>query len=258
VNIFPTNETSSKHKLYTQLAWIYDLIYPSIFNYQEQYNIIKESLQHYGIHSILEAMCGTGHLMRILESEAYSVTGLDLSQDMLDLARRRVKGDLLLQDVRDIQTEDRFDAVVCLGRGFTYMTTDMDVMKALRCLHRILEPDGILLLDNMRDRMFDPRGHSDWQEAVYEFDDVIIKRRRRNSMFDEENRTWRVDWVYEIKNSDETHEVKDKAVLRQFRWEQLKEQLQDSGFRDPQIIDEKSFTVLAQALRGTSRARACS
>ena len=70
-------------------------------------------------------------------------------------------------------------------------------------------------------------------------------------MFDEENRTWRVDWVYEIKNSDETHEVKDKAVLRQFRWEQLKEQLQDSGFRDPQIIDEKSFTVLAQALRGT-------
>ena len=185
--------------------------------------------------------------MQILECQGYSVTGLDINQDMLDFARRRVKGDLLLQDVRDIQTDDRFNAVVCLGRGFTYMTTDIDVMRALRCFHRVLEPDGILLMDNMRDRMFDPRGHSDWQEAVYEFDDFIIKRRHRNSMFDEENRTWRVDWVYEIRNSHEAHVVKDWAVLRQFRWEQLGEQLQEAGFGAPQIIDEKSFTILARA-----------
>ena len=57
--------------------------------------------------------------MQILEEKGYRVTGLDLSSDMLDIARTRVKGNLIHQDMREIHLNERFDSVICFGGSFT-------------------------------------------------------------------------------------------------------------------------------------------
>jgi len=246
VNTFPTETDSSLHKLYTDLSWVYDLIYLRIFDYEAQYKLIESSLQKKDVETILEVGCGSGHLMTILEEKGYKVTGLDLSHQMLEIARNNVKGELIKQDMRNIKTERCFDAIVCLGRAFTYMTTNEDVREALRSFYNNLKAGGILLFDNFEERMFHPMGHSEWQENVHEFDDVRIIRRYRNRDYDPDYLTWHVDWEYIIEKDEKRQFIEDHSVLRQFRWHEMKQELVDTGFKNPRIIDESSFTVIAE------------
>ena len=246
MNTFPTETDSSLHRLYTDLSWVYDLIYLRIFDYEQQYKLIEESLLKHEVKSILEVGCGSGHLMKILEEKEYQVTGLDLSQQMLEIAATRVKGRLIHQDMRDIKLDQPFDAVVSLGRAFTYMSTEDDVRKTLSSFHHALKPSGVVLFDNFEERMFHPMGHSEWQENVHEFDDVRIIRRYRNRDYDPDYLTWHVDWVYIIEKDEDTQTIEDHSVLRQFRWHELKQELLDAGFKNSRIIDEQSFTVLAE------------
>jgi ubiquinone/menaquinone biosynthesis C-methylase UbiE len=246
VNTFPTETDSSLHKLYTDLSWVYDLIYLRIFDYEEQYKLIKSSLQKNDVETILEVGCGSGYLMTILEEKGYKVTGLDLSHHMLEIARKKVKGELIKQDMRNIKTERLFDAIVCLGRAFTYMSTNEDASLALKSFYNNLEDGGILLFDNFEERMFHPEGHFDWQETIYDYDDLRIIRRYKNRDYDPEYLTWIVDWEYIIEKDEKRQFIEDHAKLRQFRWHELKQELLDAGFKNPRIIDEPSFTVIAE------------
>jgi len=101
---------------------VYDAIYPQIFDYNAVYSVLKPVFEENHVRTILEVACGTGRLMAILESEGYNVTGVDLSGEMLALARPRVKGALIQGDMRELDFSGEFDAVLCLGSSFTYMS----------------------------------------------------------------------------------------------------------------------------------------
>jgi len=66
----------------------------------------------------LKVGCGTGRLMAIMEENGYEVAGLDLSPEMLKIAKTRCRGELLRQDMREIRVSETFDALLCLGSGF--------------------------------------------------------------------------------------------------------------------------------------------
>jgi ubiquinone/menaquinone biosynthesis C-methylase UbiE len=133
---------TGKHKLYYELAWIYDKYYERKFDYRNFYDVIAPHLEENKVINILDVACGAGHLIHILEEYVYRCTGIDLSDDMLSLARNRVKGKLLRQDIRRIKLKEQFDAVTCLGSAFTYMQTHMDVVQALRGFYRCIKDGG--------------------------------------------------------------------------------------------------------------------
>lgn len=90
----------------------------------------------------LDAGMGGGRLVEALDRGGWRVTGIDLSQVMVDLARRRVPGlaeSLLVAPVERLPFEDgAFDAVTALG----VLEFTEDVSIALRELARVLRPDG--------------------------------------------------------------------------------------------------------------------
>jgi len=96
------------------------------------------------VRTLLDVGCGAGKNLAYFAKEL-EVTGLDLSEDMLDLARRAVPGaELVRGDMRDFDLGRRFD-VVHLNDALPHLTRREELHQAFECAARHLEPGGVLL-----------------------------------------------------------------------------------------------------------------
>jgi SAM-dependent methyltransferase len=94
-----------------------------------------------GAGRLLDLGCGGGGFAAILAEQGWQVTGVDISEDQLRLARSRGV-ETVLADARELPFADAsFDAAVSV---FTH--TDMDDFAgALRELARVLRPGGVFV-----------------------------------------------------------------------------------------------------------------
>lgn len=238
--------SGSQHKLYKELAWLYDRIYHRIFSYRDMFDLIDSFLRPHGCKRILEVACGTGRLMEILEENGYDVTGLDLSREMLDIARKRCKGELLRQDMRDIRVEKPFDALICVGGSFEYMLTDEDVIRALKGFNRALRRGGVLVFDSFDTEKSRQHDFGEWREAVFEYDDMKITRLSRSSDYIARESTWAVEWEYIIEKGEERRMIKDQTRLRSFDRDQIKGMLENNGFRVINVVKDGRLVFQAE------------
>jgi len=68
---------------------------------------------------------------------------------MIKIAKKvEPKAKFVQGDMRNIKLKDKFDAILITGRSFTYLTTNDDVMKTLKSIHKRLKKNGFLIFDN--------------------------------------------------------------------------------------------------------------
>lgn len=105
---------------------------------------------------VLELGCGTGRLLLPLCERGLAVTGVDLSGDMLALARGKTRSLPLKERARlvqdDIRTLDElgaevFDLAISAINSFMHLETLPDQRSALRAVARHLRPGGLLIAD---------------------------------------------------------------------------------------------------------------
>lgn len=101
---------------------------------------------------VLDLCCGPGRHSVLLAKRGHKVTGLDLSQPYLDLARRaatesKVAFDTVLADMREIPFNDYFDAAINMYSSFGYLESEAEDLKVLESISRSLKRGGRLLLD---------------------------------------------------------------------------------------------------------------
>lgn len=107
---------------------------------------------------ILELMCGTGRVLLPLARDGYRLTGIDVSPQLLNLARRKLESgrllgqvDLVQADVRELALEGPFALAFAAINSFMHLTETDDQLQVLRQVHTALAPGGLLALD-----MFNP------------------------------------------------------------------------------------------------------
>ena len=183
--------------------------------------------------------------MKILEENGYVVTGLDLSKDMLNIAKTRVRGNLVQQDMREIKLDQKYDAIVCLGSSFTYIQSDTDVEKAVRGFFNHLNDIGVLMFDNFDYDRFNPSQHGEWYEDSQKIDDTTITRRSVSSGWDPETGKWKVDWEWIITDEKGTKTIDDHQTLKTFKFNYLKSKLAAAGFKNIQKIDNNRLLIRA-------------
>lgn len=102
--------------------------------------------------SVLELGCGTGEFSRRLAARAARVVALDLSPEMVRVARDRSRGhgniDFVVADMTSVPLRGaRFDCVASLNT-----LHHVDTVLALRVMRAALRPGGTLLLADILDR----------------------------------------------------------------------------------------------------------
>jgi ubiquinone/menaquinone biosynthesis C-methylase UbiE len=100
----------------------------------------------------LDVACGTGRLLVPWLRAGLDVDGCDISADMLALCRERAEREglspqLYAQPMHALQLPRRYRTIVVCG-GFGLGSTREQDFAALRRFHDLLEPGGLLLLDN--------------------------------------------------------------------------------------------------------------
>ncbi|WP_205516176.1 class I SAM-dependent methyltransferase [Paenibacillus sp. SYP-B3998] len=99
---------------------------------------------------VLDLCCGMGRHSMALAEFGYEVTGVDLSEVLLDEA---VKQDVNKQvkwlrgDMRDVPLEQPYDAVVNLFTSFGYFDEDEQNEKVFHEIHRLLKANGRFIID---------------------------------------------------------------------------------------------------------------
>ena len=134
----------------------YDSLYASK-NYQFECDIIEEAVRRFATSkpvSLLDVGCGTGGHAMEMSRRGYVVTGVDLSQKMLDLALGKSASQLSVHsprwvcgDMRDFETGQQYDLTIMMFAVVGYLTTNIDVLAGLRNIRRHLKPGALLICD---------------------------------------------------------------------------------------------------------------
>lgn len=143
--------------------------YEEIFaNYAEKYDqesftqgtvgevdFIEKEIKQDKNCKILDIGCGTGRHAIELASRGYSVTGVDLSKNMLEKARQKavesgVDIEFKVADARNIIFKEEFDVVIMLCEGaFPLMETDEMNYAILQSAARSLRNNGKLIFTTL-------------------------------------------------------------------------------------------------------------
>jgi SAM-dependent methyltransferase len=122
---------------------------------------------------ILDLCCGQGRHAIELARRGFRVTGFDLSEYLLCLARdcadkAEVACEFVRGDMREIPWDSEFDAVLNLFTAFGYLESDEEDERALQAIRAALRPGGLLLVDHHnreRTSSWLGNGRKDWWEG---------------------------------------------------------------------------------------------
>lgn len=102
--------------------------------------------------SILELGCGNGQLGILLKQAGYDIAGLDLSAEMLSLAKQRqeeagVAFPLFQVDMRNLSSFGKYGAIISFCDTLCYLPTFVDLMSVFEQAYAHLDEEGVFLFD---------------------------------------------------------------------------------------------------------------
>ena len=239
---FSGSETGTGHQgWYRSLATQYSSLYDARRDGRAAAFLHSLFRRFGGIRELLDVACGTFSIDLPLVERGYRVVGRDLSEQMIRVAKRNLRArrftaDVSQGDMRDLSVPHRFDAILCLGTAFNYLSEPADATRALRAFHRHLRPGGLLVLDltnfdawidqdpvNARAEV-DYRARDGTRIAVFAFNE---QRRRR---------TVHVARFLTLVQQGNRIDIRfDEAPMKVWRKDEISRRLRQSGFRPAEV-----------------------
>lgn len=178
---------TKSRRSYTKLAKYYDAIYNNIVDYESQTSYLEKVFHdfHRGrVRSILDIGCGTGNFTLIFAKRGYRTTGIDLSEDMIRVAKgkrrpSKANPEFFRMDMRDIRLNRKYDAATALFGGFGYLLKHEDVLEFFTSVKRSLNKDGLLIFEfwhfsGLRPESSTKNGYTSFVKAKFG-DEIIIR-----------------------------------------------------------------------------------
>lgn len=144
-------------KTFSNYARYYDLLNQQK-DYQKEVDYIISLLNKFAPNAsnMLELGCGTGlHAINLAE-KGYHITGVDQSQDMINIAQERIKtlpnsiSNLLnfnIGDIRNYSNDKSFDVALSLFHVVSYQISNNDLNQSFDTVSKHLKPGGIFIFD---------------------------------------------------------------------------------------------------------------
>lgn len=192
---------------------------------------------------VLALGCGTGRAALPLVEAGCEVTGLDLSEQMLSILRRKAAAlppparerlTVVQGDMAYFAFDRLFGLILAPFRAFQALTDDRDVHSALDCVRRHLRPDGLLILNVFRphddigpDWVYDERVQ--WERMTGDGRRVVKKH--GGDRIDTGRQILYPHFSYEVTEPDgTTYTLRENLALKYYFYDQLKALLLAHGF----------------------------
>ena len=142
-------------KAYTKsFASIYDEVMDNV-PYDLWYKYLIDLLDYYNKkpNKVIDLACGTGNMtFRFAENKNWELSGVDISKDMLEVARAKAKQkninvDFYNDDLRTFSPDDKFDLAFSLFDSLNYILKYEDLKKVFKKTYDFLKDDGIFIFD---------------------------------------------------------------------------------------------------------------
>ncbi|MDY6873983.1 MAG: class I SAM-dependent methyltransferase [Chloroflexota bacterium] len=140
--------------LYDQFAAIYQRGPYLRFSQGLVETVLPDYFEEMGIRpgDHLDVACGEGSLAVAMAGQGFNVTGIDQSEQMIELARARAEAGatdvrFMVDDMRSLPFAGEFDLVTCFFDSLNYMLTVQDLRNAFDGAFHALRPGGYYLFD---------------------------------------------------------------------------------------------------------------
>lgn len=231
---------------YTNFALVYDEFMKNIpYDAWKKQNI--EILKRYGIEDgiVVDLGCGTGVLTESMAMEGYDMIGIDLSEDMLDIAfQKKYEKNLdilyLNQDMREFELYGTCRAIYSRCDSLNYILEYADLVKVFKLVNNYLDPQGIFIFD---------------MNTVYKYEEILgdctIAENSDMGSFIWENTFYKDKYLNEydltlyIRGEDNLYErFEETHIQRAYSKEEILSAIEESGMVCLDIIDADTDTEI--------------
>lgn len=143
---------------YASWAGLYDLMIDWPKRLSGEIPQLEKWLKHREARKVLDTACGSGCHALALAGGGFELTGTDLNEGFLRLAREGAKDlpgeqrplflkwDFSTPMPPRLESRSPFDAILCLGNSFPHLIEDEAVKNALERFRSLLAPGGLALI----------------------------------------------------------------------------------------------------------------
>lgn len=126
--------------------------------------------------TLLDVACGTGLHLKHLQDD-FTCTGIDISKDMLKIARKNTKGITFKHtDMKKMKLNKEYDVITCMLSSIGYLKTQKYLEKTITNFYNHLAKDGLLILEPSHSKSF----YSSGKPSITTYEDKNTKITRIN------------------------------------------------------------------------------
>lgn len=228
-------------EIFQDYAYYYNLFYGDK-NYGKEAETVKYLIEKYAscpVQNILNIGCGTGRHDRELHKLGYCVKGIDLSCQMIEIAKKEEMEGLEFEvgDAGNYRDGKKYDAVCSLFHVISYQNMNDQVLAAFETAAEALKKNGIFVFD----AWYGPGVLTDRPSVrmkKLEDDKNQIIRYANPVMHANENV---VDVCYDVlvmnKESGRVQKIEEVHSMRYFFYPEVKYYLEQMGFELKGCLD---------------------
>lgn len=183
------------------LAKHYDLI--NDFDYDISF-YSKYAKQKNG--EILELACGTARVSLALVKQGFSVTGIDISSEMLEEAKfkaseEKIKIKLSKENIIDFNLKKKFDLILCVHNSFSHINGLENLKLFFKSVRKHLSKDGVFILQVFNPDFYFFTRNPNEKFPLKTYKDPVSKNMielSENNFYDDESQINYMKWYFKI------------------------------------------------------------
>ena len=243
---------SGQDHYYSLVAEYWDLLRGDTSQWSSRPYFLK-LIQIYG-EPALDVACGTGRLLLDYKQEGVDIDGVDISDEMIALARQKgqeagLTVNLYVQPMQELDLPRKYRTIMVPSSSFLHLVELEDARKALRRFYDHLYSGGLLAM-SMR-IMEASEIEIDWEleaEATRPSDGALVRRWFR-CWYEPEKRLQHTEDRYEVLKDGQVIESESYLASPFLTWYSLDEALalmEEAGFVDARAHSDFKFEAATE------------
>ncbi len=229
---------------YEKLSTYYDELFP-----------LRESRLSFVLSNllkpdVLDIGCATGDLAIALSKNDYTLTGIDLDEDMIKIAKRKINNNKIIfkvenmLNIKSIFKNESFNSILCLGNTLVHLKDLVEFIVFFKSIRTLLKNNGIFIIQIVNyDRILkkEIRTLPDLKRDGLLFERKYVKKKEKDNL----------EFIGILTIDKNEKKLVSTEILYPLTSQELKECLIEAGFINIKVFgDEKhsKFTEESPAI----------